>query len=332
MIHTFQMKKILKHKEYSKLADYFRDNNFKRFEDTWGMEITTYASCGVRIYLIDNPYYPYISFVINPTTVLDKGNVTDLFTSSDDLESVIRMLDELLISMLGADYSFEKLTLARVDLCHDAQLSSAKRVKAYIKLLYNSQSRKGYKIKGRKVKGYDKSAGFACDNQSAGVGISIYDKETQLLGMGKPEAAKIAKNRLRIEVQLKSQKAIRKYQKCSSNADQLRYYIEHSEEHMDEILRTLLIDASYYKLKKAKEIVSKSEKGKLRDRMVRLLELASKYHSVRLGIIALKQECPKITDEYIKKMKSCFEEIDVNIVTLGKRSKCKSLDSIFELI
>ena len=182
MIHTFQLKKVLSHKEYSKLKNYFYENHFQMFKDKRGPEITSYASCGVRIFMKDNKYRPYISFVINPTTVLDRGNVTDLFTSSDDIEEAIRMIDELLISMLGTDYSFEKLTLSRVDLCHDATLSSPKEVKAYIKLLYNSQSRKGYKIKGRKVKGYDKSAGFACENQSAGVGISIYDKETQLLG------------------------------------------------------------------------------------------------------------------------------------------------------
>ena len=179
--------------------------------------------------------------------------------------------------------AFERFSLNRVDLCCDLTLAPSDEVAAYIALLRKSNCKKGYKIKGRKVKGYDQSIGFLCENPSAGISISIYNKEEQLKNIDRPIEAKRAENRLRVEVQLKSKKAIYKYRQYDSNAEQLEFIIGTARERIRTVLLDILIDADYYTLPEAIRIVEEYKSGKKRDRMIRLLQLTSSKHSVRLA-------------------------------------------------
>lgn len=325
-IHTFQLTGELSHKEFQKLKESFYDMHLKiaNAKKKRTYEILNFANCGIRIFLINHKYCPYISFVVNPTEVLDNDNLTDLFHSGDDLTRVIEIFNRQ-ISALNENFSFERLSLNRVDLCCDLTLTSSNEVAAYIALLRKSNCKKGYKIRERKVKGYDQSIGFLCDNPSAGISVSVYNKAEQLKNIGRP---KEAENRLRIEVQLKSKKAIYKYRQYGSNAKQLEFIIGTARERIRTVLPDILINADYYTLPEAIRIVAEYKSGKKRDRMIRLLELTSSKHSIRLGAEQLILDDPDITPNCIKRLKENFHAINVNIVTLGRRSKGAFLESL----
>lgn len=326
-IHTFQLTGELSHKEFQKLKESFYDMHLKISRKKRTYEILNFANCGIRIFLINHKYYPYISFVVNPTEVLNNDSLTDLFHSGDDLTRVIETFNQQ-VSALNEEFSFERLSLNRVDMCCDLTLASSDEVTAYIALLRKSNCKKGYKIKGRKVKGYDQSIGFLCDNPSAGISVSVYNKAEQLKNIGRPMEAKKAEKRLRVEVQLKSKKAIYKYRQYGSNAEQLEFIIGTARERIRTILPDILIDADYYTLPEAIRIVAEYKSGKKRDRMIRLLELTSKKHSIRLGAEQLMLDYPDITPKCIKRLKENFHAINVNIVTLGRRSKVAFLESL----
>lgn len=330
-IHTFELTKELTHNELKEIRNSLKNKSLSVISKS-KIEIEKYLNHGIRIYLMDHKHYPCIRFVINPTEVLDNGNITDIFGESDRLADVVRLFDKYVFDLFGSGYFFENLKLTRLDLCTDLQLSSRKEVRGYIKLLYKSRMKKGYKIKGRKYEDYDMEIGFACDNPTAGIAISIYDKEAQLLNIGKPKAAKNVGNRLRVEVQLRSQKALHKYSEYESNYEQICYFLDCGQTLAAKILNDLLIDADYYTLPKAKEIVREHKSGKIRDRMVRLLELASEHHNVRSAVKALKSEDSSVDDKCIKNMLRKFRDINVNVVTLGRRSKIKSLGSLLAQI
>lgn len=326
-IHTFQLVKELSHKEFQELKERFYDMHLKITREKRTYEILNFANCGIRIFLINHKYYPYIGFVVNPTEVLDNNNLTDLFHAGDDLVEVIETFNQH-VTALNEDFSFERLSLNRVDLCCDLTLASSDEVAAYIALLRKSNCKKGYKIKGRKVNGVDQSIGFLCENPSAGISISIYNKEEQLKNIGRPIEAKRAENRLRVEVQLKSGKAIYKYRRYNSNAEQLEFIIGTARERIRTVLPDILIDADYYTLPRAVEIVNECKSGKVRDRMIRLLRLTSEKHSVRLAAKQLMSENSDVTPKCIKRLKENFHAINVNIVTLGRRSKVSFLESL----
>lgn len=330
-IHTLELTKELTHNELKEIRNSLKNKSLSVISKS-KIEIEKYSNCGIRIYLMDHKHYPCIRFVINPTEVLDNGNVTDIFGDPDKLSDVVRLFDKYIFGLFGSRFSFENLKLTRVDLCTDLQLSSRKEVHGYIELLYKSKMKKGYKIKGRKCENYDTEIGFACDNPTAGISISIYDKEAQLLNIEKPKAAKNVGNRLRVEVQLRSQKSLHKYCEYESNFERICYFLDYGRTLAVKILNDLLIDADYYTLPKAIEIVCEHESGKFRDRMVRLLKLTSKHHSVRLAVKALKSGGPIVDDKYIKKILREFHSINVNVVTLGRRSELKSLGSLLAQI
>lgn len=332
-IHTFELKRKLDNDEYNKLKKLLnKHEGLNKSPPGRIKEYFAFAKKGVRIKLITSKHGMSVYFIVNPKEVFENGNITDLFSEDDGPELAAEKIDELLSSAFGDNYTFEKLELTRVDLCVDLKLSSRKEVKEYIRLLYRTDSKKGYKIKGRKVKGYNRDAGFKCENDSAGVNISIYDKETQLLNIDKPKAAAKTKKWLRVEVQLKSKEAIYKYAQYESNVKQLAFCIEHSYDRLFEVIDSVLMDADYYTLDKAREIVGEHTKGKLRNRMQRLLYLISESNSVRIGIQKLKAEYPKVDDGYLKKMKNHYRELNVNIVTIGRERELKTLPSLVDKI
>lgn len=331
-IHTFELTKELSHNEFKDMRKALKRKNFSSGKNKSKIEIDKYSNYGIRIYLMNHKYYPCIRFIVNPTAVLDNGNVTDLFSASDKLAEVARLFDAYISELFGSECLFEDLKLTRLDLCTDLQLSSHEEVREYIHLLYKSNMKKGYKVKGRKCENYDTKIGFACDNPTAGIGISIYDKKSQLLNIGKLNAAKKVGSRLRIEVQLKSQKSLRKYCEYDSSLKQIRYFLDQDQTLAADILNKLLIDADYHTLPEAIDEVCERKSGKIRDRMIRLLELTSTHHGIRSAVKALKLEEPSITDKYVKILLQSFRDINVNVVTLGKRSNVKLLKSLLARI
>lgn len=329
-IHTFELTKKLTHNEFKEIRKFLKCKHFSSGKNK--TKIEKYSSCGIRIYLMNHKYYPCIRFVVNPTAILDNGNVTDIFSEPDNLIDIVRLFDTYISELFGNECLFENLKLTRLDLCTDLQLSSREEVREYIRLLYKSNMKKGYKVKGRKCENYDTESGFACDNSTAGIGISIYDKEAQLLNIGKLSATKKVGNRLRVEVQLKSQKSLHKYCEYDSSLEQIRFYLDCGQTLAAKILNNLLINADYYTLPEAIDIVCERKSGKMRDRLIRLLELTSTHHGVRLAVKALKSEEPSVTDKYVKLMLQSFHSLNVNVVTLGRRSRLKSLKSLLKQI
>lgn len=331
-IHTFELTKELTHSELKEMKKHLRGRLFPLNDNQSKIEVQKYSNFGIRIYLMNHKHYPCIRFVVNPTEVLENGNVTDIFGDPDKLDDVVLKFDTYVSGLLGKKFVFSKLKLTRVDLCKDLQMSSRQEVHEYIHLLYKSNTKKGYKIKGRRCGNYDRSLGFACDNPTAGIGISVYDKKAQLQGIGRGDAAERVGDRLRVEVQLNSQKSLSKYCESDNIIDRLKYFLSSCQMLSTEILNKLLIDADYYTLSEAIDIVRELRSGKIRDRMIRLLELTCTHHSVRQAVKALKAEIPSINDKYVKILLQNFHDINVNVVTLGRRSNVHSLRSLLAQI
>lgn len=337
-IHTFELRRDLKPKEYKKMRDdlYNRaTNEYRAFDFGRQCNFCKFEERGIRVVLKKHDKKPYLALIINPQIVLDNGNYVDLIPSADEFERAYKTADRMVREFLGDKFALDKLTLCRADFSVNVNVGSRENVKTYIKLLNDKTGvRKGYRIVGRKCKKYDKEKGYIIDNKNLGISFSVYDKEAQLKDIGKPEQAANAKHILRIEYQLKRHGAVKEFAgEEGTNLDKLLRLIYTSHVFIYNMMRSVVMDCTYYTLDRAKSIVkSRIENNKLQQRMLDWLCYASDKHSVQLGQKALVKNNSKISPRYINKMVQAFEDIDVNIVTLSRKYNIQEMKSIIKYL
>ncbi len=311
----------------SKKCGYFFPHREKQIK-----RIPKFKGQGIRVILYEYEFYIAIKFIVTLQSVLVRNDLVELI-SEKDAEEALNIVNWKLINWLGDDYSVDKLTLSRVDICSNLHIGSAKEVAAYVAQMYRTGTIKSFRIMDGKDYGekFNKKAGFTTASKHDGSELSIYDKKVQL------DSQKLnttgADGVLRAEYRIADVRGFCKANggKCGSNMDTLLWYIENSGELLAEVLERFCIDAEYYKLKEICEIISyKVKSKKLRSRMCRFAELVAKRHGILNARKKLEKEDCKFNSRAYKKMKAEFERINVNPVPLPDRSKLNTLPSLFE--
>lgn len=329
-IHTYELRHYLSHEQKFELLKRFHDEGgyriFKKGNETI---ICKFGSQGISTTIMENPCRPYIAFQISLNTLLH-GEYVKLITY-DEAEQAMRLAERMITDWMGEDYSCDKLTLCRVDLCVNVDVGSPENVTQYIKQLYKINMRKSYKIRGLRNTAINKTVGFTTEYEQDGTELAVYNKKHQLedaLGIPADEY----KNILRIEFRLKKQSTINKYvDDTLSNTGKILSLIENGKDIIKTVLPKLLPGGDYYKLDKAIDIVYELEKDtRLRRTMEQFLRLTAEKHGLKSARAAMKSV--GITDRYITRLLKSFEEIEVNPVALKKNSKQKFLPSLYRYL
>ena len=306
-IHTIELRKEFRnHIEFNQMLGYIyklAKGRYKvyRKDNDWLIEM--FKGKGIRVVMRETKISGYIIFIISLNDLLGTEDKLSLI-HPNHLQNALTIADEML-SVLGAEYSVNSLELSRVDYCINVDVGSSENVRAYIKLLYLSDMKKGYKIIGLDNEAFDSSKGFTARNQNYGMEISFYDKQKQL-EQRKYENSETAAGILRIELRLTRSKSVLEHTPgCSDNKQRIEYCIRFSRQEILSIVRQLVSDGNYYTMKKAQKIITKSVTNKkLRERMITMLRLARKYGSIRLAKKEMFKAYPKMKHEYFNMVTS----------------------------
>ncbi len=341
-IHTFELVRSFElsskgYRQFKELkefiiADSEKHGYFFPFRDKHIKGIPKFKGQGIRVILYEYEFYIAIKFIVTLQSVRVANDLVNLIIEKD-IEEVLNIVNWKLVNWLGDDYSIDKLTLSRVDICSNLYIGSTKEVAAYVAQMYRTGAIKSFRIMDGKDYGdkFNKKAGFTAASKHDGSELSIYDKKVQLASQKLNTAG--AEGILRAEYRISAVREFCKRNggKCGSNTDTLIWYIENSSELLTEVLERFCIDAEYYKLKEICEIISDKVKSKkLRSRMCRFAELVAKRHGILNARKKLEKEDGKFNSRAYKKMKAEFERINVNPVPLPDRSKLNTLPSLFE--
>ena len=334
-IHTIELRKEFRnHIEFNQMLGYIyklAKGRYKvyRKDNDWLIEM--FKGKGIRVVMRETKISGYIIFIISLNDLLGTEDKLSLI-HPNHLQNALTIADEML-SVLGAEYSVNSLELSRVDYCINVDVGSSENVRAYIKLLYLSDMKKGYKIIGLDNEAFDSSKGFTARNQNYGMEISFYDKQKQL-EQRKYENSETAAGILRIELRLTRSKSVLEHTPgCSDNKQRIEYCIRFSRQEILSIVRQLVSDGNYYTMKKAQKIITKSVTNKkLRERMITMLRLARKYGSIRLAKKEMFKAYPKMKHEYFNMMMEEFERVGVNPVVLGKEIRCSNIVSLYSYL
>lgn len=341
-IHTFELIRSFSidskgYRQFRELKEFIIADSKKQgyyfpFKDKHVKGIPKFKGQGIRVILYEYELYMAIKFIITLQSVLVTNDLVNLI-SEKDAENALNIVNWKLVDWLGSDYSIDKLTLSRVDICSNLYIGSDKEVAAYVAQMYRTGTIKSFRIKDSNDYGekFNKKAGFTAASKHDGSELSIYDKKLQLESIKKNSVG--ADGVLRAEYRISAVREFCKANggKCKTNMDALLWYIENSSEILTEVLERFCVDADYYKLKEIREIITDSVKPKkLRSRMCRFAELITKHHGVLNARKTLEREDNKFNSRAYKKMISEFERIGVNPVPLPDRGKLDTLPSLFE--
>ncbi len=171
-IHTFEVRRYLKPKEYQMLLDALFEkskNNFRAYPDGPEMVFDIFGDKGIRTHLIRHKQNPYLALIVNLKAVEQSGNLIDLISFGDEFTNSYHTADKMITDFFGEEYALDKLELCRIDFSVNIDVGSRENVKTYIHILnHRAGVPKGYKIKGRKCKEIDLSKGYLADNKNAG--------------------------------------------------------------------------------------------------------------------------------------------------------------------
>ncbi len=171
-IHTFEVRRYLKPKEYQMLLDALFEkskNNFRAYPDGPEMVFDIFGDKDIRTHLIRHKQNPYLALIINLKAVEQSGNLIDLTSFGDEFTNSYHTTDKMITDFFGEEYALDKLELCRIDFSVNIDVGSRENVKTYIHILnHRAGVPKGYKIKGRKCKEIDLSKGYLADNKNAG--------------------------------------------------------------------------------------------------------------------------------------------------------------------
>ena len=286
---------------------------------------------GIRVKLRETQYNGYMFFSVSLNDLLGLGDKVELI-DPQNLQAALDKADEMLIGEFGEAYSIERLDLTRVDQCVNLDIGSSEYVSEYIKLLNCSQMKKGYKIATSDSPEFEFENSCTFWNKNEWLALSFYDKKKER--EQKKCEVDVADGILRVELRLLNKKVVNQHSAdYYSNARKIECFVNSSKNDILDIAHLLLLDADYYTIRKACDIVKESvKKPKRQERMIELLRLARKYSSVRKAKELLMKRHPKLRHDYFDLMMEEFERIGVNVVTLPKGSKFKRLPSLFRYL
>lgn len=285
----------------------------------------TLSSKGIVVTYQDKQYKKKVQITINSGVMLDAGDL--------DSDKLIHKLERCVHDYFGLKYNLNDLSLKRMILMADIDVSSREKVSAYIKVL----QRIG-KVKGFSPLSYDcldDDIGFCLDGNSNGIQFLIYDLKGLLTGQFRKTGTNHKKLKsiiensegvLRVEVRLTQPKTVRSYTNETDTSKQLAVLLENSRDIFLATFVRIVPFGAFHKKDTAIEIIKREVKNMtLRRRMLRLMALIPEKKSLLLAQKALNYR--RIDD-----VMETFAKINVSPITISKRHDVKHLKCLYSYL
>lgn len=280
-----------------------------------------FAKQGIKIEYHDNTYKKKIKFIVNPTRVFGGNDMKKLWKpNGKHISELLYQLEEYIEEYFDSSYNLNDFKLTRIDFTVNIDVGDRKKVSAYIKVLHNIGKVKGFAPKYDKNDDrIDPDLSFDLEGKSNGIEFTAYDKEAE-------SNKDYAKGILRMEVRLKRQKSIRKHTDETITSQQIKTLAENSEAIFLDTFTDIVPFGDFYKKREAVELIKEKVAGKkLREKMLRFIELIPKKKSLYL---AQKE----LNDRNIEKIIKMFAAINVSPVTISKRHNIKFLENLYSYL
>ncbi len=327
-IHTMELRLTPDTKEFNRiLSDSFQ--KAKKDKHRLGQSTlyknnvkvdNAFGSKGIKIEYHDDKYKKKIKFIVNPSKLLGGDDLRLWKPNKDNIKRLLVILDGYIDEYFDSKYSLNDFMLTRADFTVNLDVNKRENVSAYIKVLYNIGKVKGFSPKYTKYDEHiNKDFSFDLEGNSNGIEFSVYDKEAE-------SERKKAQGILRVEVRLKKQMAISRYTEETKTAKQIGDLAKNSREIFLDTFRHIVPCGDYYQKSKAVNIIAESNYSqKMKEKMIRLMELIPKKKSFYL---ALKE----MNDRGLDKVLRNFADINLSPVTLSKRQTTKHLQSLYKYL
>lgn len=153
-IHTFEVRRYLKPKEYQMLLDALFEkskNNFRAYPDGPEMVFDIFGDKGIRTHLIRHKQNPYLALIVNLKAVEQSGNLIDLISFGDEFTNSYHTADKMITDFFGEEYALDKLELCRIDFSVNIDVGSRENVKTYFSTT-GQESPRATKLKDASVR------------------------------------------------------------------------------------------------------------------------------------------------------------------------------------
>jgi len=325
----FELSKVVEKPVFNEYRNAVRDKKTYDYETDTHFKL---AKNGIIVKYHKTETKNQIKLYINPSMLL--GN-TDLFaqwkTSKSNIEKMLHDLDDHIIDYFNYEYKVNDFKVSRFTLVSNILLDSQETSAAYIKILQSIRKVKGFTPKYKNDLLLDEHR-FDLVGNTNGIEFSAYDVESVFeqddnsIIKSKRSKTVYDEGALCLTVKLTSQKAINDYTDETQTVDRIIHLTEHSDDIFLDTLTRIVPFGDYYKKERAiKTIEATINDGRLRSKMLYLLELIPKKKSLYL---ALKE----MSDRHIDEVFDAFVDLNISPVTISKRQNIKHLKSLYSYL
>ena len=149
-IHTFEMNIQIKYDEYMSIKNTlyniqheFPGSIYNKTKNVLASNQFSYY--GIYLNLIKSKFLPsYLKIEVNPATLLTGYNAYQIFqVSEDNIRAVKERINDIL-SILRTSFSFDNMSVSRIDLCVNIDMENSDIITSYIRLFKKSYIPKGF--------------------------------------------------------------------------------------------------------------------------------------------------------------------------------------------
>ena len=344
--HTIQMTMRIKHRELNQILNtlYYINGSYpgKIYSYKENQIISEqFNKQGLIVILKKKKNKPsYFIIKINPRFLIGKYDYEGIFPCNiNNINIVINNINTML-TQIGASFTFNDMTVSRIDLCVNIDTCSADITDAYMRLVrrcyipYNF-TRNYY---DKDCHNYKEKNDNSFSAYSPMITFTIYDKNYQMYDQNLPKSIEYKdSDLLRIEVSLKRD-AI--YQIVSSASDNtldnnevLSFFGQKSKEIILAHVHKFFQTGSYVPFKDAKLIIQSSNYRKSdKKHMLYLLTMNSKCKNMNAAVKKIMNE-HNLSTYQVNNIIDKFDALNINPITLtNKQSHIMVLPSINDLL
>lgn len=292
---------------------------------------------GIRIQLSDR-VVPRLELKINPAVLLG-GSYAELHDFTEATLSQVEDMVNLVLEAIGTDFSFDDMSLSRIDCALDTELPENLLATELIGCIHRTKLGRGYeRIQfNHKHKDYHEKNRHSFRAKCRDIALTVYDKSFQLAEEHLMPAEDIPANRLRFEAAFGNasfQRVLNEHLKGTYIDLELGEKIMHFSNLSIQLLRKYfklgITPGRYVQLSLALEEIDNSDYHQTtKDRMKLFLCEVCAHHRYGMdGAIAKFVSDFGLTTPAINRLLQHFEDINLNPATLPARSMCHQFPSI----
>ncbi|NLB32670.1 MAG: hypothetical protein GX818_02735 [Tissierellia bacterium] len=282
----------------------------------------------------------YISLKVNPRFLIGRYEYEGIFPCNANNISIVQNKIDNILNLIKAEFTFNDMTLSRIDLCVNVDTSDDEITDAYMRLIKRCFIPYNYnRVRFKKDReNYKEKNNNSFSAYSPMITFSIYDKNYQMHDQNLPKSIEYKDSEiLRIEVTLKRDAIYQIVSSASDNAldnnEVLSFFGKKSKEIILANVHKFFQIGNYAPFKDAKLIIQNSNYRKSdKKHMLYLLTMNSKCKNMNTAVKKTMNE-HNLSTYQVNNIIDKFDALNVNPITLtNNQSHIKMLPSIYDLL